>query len=267
MGGVQSERREWGGEGARGDRFREKLRSPGFDGPGSRRENPTFEGFGPFPHFVAEAARMTDFEHLPGATRGHLDSCLSRLAAGDSSARGDLLAFACERMRGIAHRMLGRFPTVRRWDETDDVVQNAAIRLHHTLGQITPRDARGFVGLMAVHIRRELLDLARKHAGPRGQGANHETNTFRCAERIRFKTDEAIDEVEPEVQLDRWTRLHETAESLPEEERELFHLVWYLGMKQDDIGTLLGCSIRTVKRRWESAKQRLAGAVLGNPMG
>lgn len=210
---------------------------------------------------------MTDFDRLSEETRGHVEACLSRLAAGDSAAREELLAFACERMRAIAHRMLSRFPTVRRWDETSDVVQNAAIRLHHTLAQITPRDARGLIGLMAVHIRRELLDLARKHAGPRGQGANHETNAFRCEERIRLQTDEVITEADPDTQLERWTRLHEAAESLPEEERELFHLVWYMGLKQDDIRELLGCSIRTVKRRWESAKQRLAEAVLENPLG
>ena len=90
-----------------------------------------------------------------------LAACLERLAAGDASARDELIAIACERMRGIAHRMLRSFPTVRRWDETDDVVQNAAMRLVRALNQITPRDPRGFIGLAAVQIRRELLDLAR----------------------------------------------------------------------------------------------------------
>jgi DNA-directed RNA polymerase specialized sigma24 family protein len=39
------------------------------------------------------------------------------------------------------------------------------------------------------------------------------------------------------------------AEGLPVEKREVFHMYWYLGLKQDEIATLLGCSIRTVKRR------------------
>lgn len=209
---------------------------------------------------------MTDFDRLSDQTCGILDSLLARQAAGDLTARDELLNFACTRMQAIAHRMLIRFPTVRRWDETDDVVQNAAIRLSKTLTQLAPESSRGFIGLMALHIRRELLDLARKHSGPRGFAANHGTNVGRHDGGARLTVEEAIDGSETGDQLERWTRLHEAAESLPEEEREMFHLVWYMGMKQADICALLGCSVRTVKRRWESAKQHLADAVLGSPL-
>ncbi|MFM8702486.1 MAG: RNA polymerase sigma factor [Planctomycetia bacterium] len=203
-----------------------------------------------------------------GCTNVRLEACIARLAAGDQTARDDLIGFACERMQGMARRMLKRFPNVRRWDETGDVVQNAAIRLYRTLGAITPRDARGFLGLAAVHIRRELLDLARKHAGPESYAANHDTNYQRHDGQEWARVDEAADEqAESLDQLARWARLHESAERLPEEEKELFHLVWYLGTKQDEAARMLDCSIRTVKRRWESVKRLLAESLEGERPG
>jgi RNA polymerase sigma factor (sigma-70 family) len=198
-------------------------------------------------------------------TNRHLKDILSRLAAGDLAARDELIAIASERMRGIAHRMLRTFPTVQRWDETDDIVQNAAMRLYRALSQITPRDPRGLIGLAAVQVRRELLDLARRHTGPESYGANHETNVQRIDGREMPKIDLAADFAEPADRLDRWTRLHEAAETLPDEEREIFHLVWYMGLKQEEIASLRSCSVRTVKRRWESAKTMIKRAVEGDP--
>jgi RNA polymerase sigma factor (sigma-70 family) len=195
-----------------------------------------------------------------------LQSCLERLARGELEARDELIAIACDRMRGLAHRMLQTFPTVRRWNETEDVVQNAAMRLYRALGDTVPRDARGFSGLASLQVRRELLDLAKKHAGPQFHAARHETNYRFLDGENRAKVDDAHDRTESYDQLERWTRLHEAAADLPEEERELFHLVWYLGLQQEAASALLGCSVRTVKRRWESAKSLLAAAVSGNPL-
>jgi RNA polymerase sigma factor (sigma-70 family) len=208
----------------------------------------------------------------PGPTTGgttvRLESCIERLGAGDMTARDDLIAFACDRMQGMAQRMLRRFPKVRRWDETGDIVQNAAIRLYKTLGTITPRSPRGFLGLAAVHIRRELLDLARKHAGPESYAANHDTNYQRHDGQEWARVDEAADDQGESLdQLVRWARLHESADRLPDEEKELFHLVWYLGTKQEEAARMLDCSVRTVKRRWESVKQLLAESLEGERPG
>lgn len=207
---------------------------------------------------------MQDFGKISTAITRRLESCLSRLAAGDLAARDEVIAIAIDRMRSLAHRMLRTFPVVRRWDETDDVVQNASMRLYRALSQVVPRDPRGCLGLAAVQVRRELLDLARKHTGPESQGANHETNVRRLDGRDQSRIDEAADASDSPDRLDRWTRLHEAAGLLPDEERELFHLAWYMGLKQEEIGTVLGCSVRTVKRRWESAKALIAKAVEGD---
>ena len=41
---------------------------------------------------------------------------------------------------------------------------------------------------------------------------------------------------------------------LPDEEREVFDLIFYQELSQADAAELLDVSVRTVKRRWRSAK-------------
>jgi RNA polymerase sigma-70 factor (ECF subfamily) len=49
---------------------------------------------------------------------------------------------------------------------------------------------------------------------------------------------------------------------LPAQERELFDLLWYQGLNQTEAADLLGVCVRTVKRRWQSARL-LLGRALG----
>jgi len=182
---------------------------------------------------------------------------LRDLANGDDAARGKILETCDGRLRELAHRLLGKFASVRRWDNTDDVAQNAAMRLYRALGQTVPDSPRGLMGLMAVQIQRELLDLARKHAGPMSYAANHGTNVRpgTSGDDV-FVVDEAPesfpdDEILP---LDRWESFHAAVENLPEEHREVFRLVWYLGVDQETASRSLGMSLRTVARRWQEAR-------------
>lgn len=70
--------------------------------------------------------------------------------------------------------MLGGWPRVHRWEQTDDGLQNALLRLYHALA-----DARAFFRLAALSIRRELFDLAKRYYGTCGLGANHATAFWR----------------------------------------------------------------------------------------
>jgi ECF sigma factor len=104
-----------------------------------------------------------------------IQACLDRLRGGDEAAGAELLDRACERLRNLARKMLKGYPNVRRWEQTDDVLQNAALRLHRTLRQLTVQTPGDFFRLAAVNIRRELLDLAKHYYGPQGRGARHAT--------------------------------------------------------------------------------------------
>ncbi len=192
-----------------------------------------------------------------------LADCLSRLAEGDLSARGRILELCAERLRLLAHRMLRRFPAVRRWDDTDDVFQNAALRLHRALAEVPVTSARSVMALAATQLHRELIDLARHHAGPQSYAANHASNVMprEAAPATGARFVDLASGFDP--LLDRWTRFHEAIAALPDEDRELFHLVWYVGADQKTIANLLECSPRTVKSRWRVAREKVKAALDG----
>jgi RNA polymerase sigma-70 factor (ECF subfamily) len=192
-----------------------------------------------------------------------LAECLARLAAGDLEARSRILELTSARLRILAHRMLARFPNVRRWEDTDDVFQNAALRLHRALAR-PGGPPRCVMALAATELRRELLDLARRHAGPWSQAAHHATNVIRAAEGSAVgRHDEQA--VVPDEGLERWSLFHEAIDGLPPALREVFDLVWYVGADQKTIAGLLGCSERTVKSRWRDARVAVRAALEAAP--
>ena len=191
---------------------------------------------------------------------------LGRLAAGDLTARDRIIELCSCRLRLLARRMLARFPKVRRWDDTDDVYQNAAMRLHRALGSVEVHSPRSVMALAATQLHRELIDLARRHAGPMSFAANHATNVPGVSGEGSSETPVPIGAAAaPDESLDRWTLFHDAIGSLPEELREVFHLVWYLGADQKTIAGLLGCSERTVKSRWQDARETVRTALGGEP--
>jgi len=192
-----------------------------------------------------------------------LFACLTRLAAGDLSARGRIIELVSGRLRMLAHRMLARFPVVRRWDDTDDVFQNAVLRLHRALGEVTIESPRAIMALAATQLHRELVDLARRYRGPMSFAANHAT-AAPGAGPLSPPLLAAAAAAEP---LDQWTLFHESIVNLPAESREVFQLVWYLGMDQKAIARLLGCSERTVRNRWREARAAVRAALEGTPPG
>src|SRR5262245_49199486 len=102
-----------------------------------------------------------------------LQERLDRLLAGDVAARDELLAAASKRLQRLARKMLRGYPAVGRWEQTDDVLQNATLRLCRALQEVKPQSVRSFFNLAAVQLRRELIDLARHYGGPLGAGAHH----------------------------------------------------------------------------------------------
>lgn len=196
-----------------------------------------------------------------------IDRCLQKLGRGDDSAREMLLEICDRRLRQLSSRLLGGFATVRRWDNTDDVAQGAAIRLHRALADTVPDTPRGFMALMATQIQRELLDLARKHAGPMSYASNHGTNIVNgTSGDLVFVVDAVEDEatVDDAAPLERWEAFHRAVENLPDEHREVFKMAWYLGADKPSVARALGLSLRTVARRWQEARALVAAALDGN---
>jgi RNA polymerase sigma factor (sigma-70 family) len=195
---------------------------------------------------------MVNDDHTT-AIQGWVD----RLRDGDASARAALLDAACGRLTRLARKMLKGYPSVGRWEQTDDVLQNALIRLDRALAAVAPPTAKDFFRLAAALIRRELIDMARRYRGAEGIGANHES---------RGVTDgrpDPVDATHDPGRLAEWTEFHERVEGLPDEDREVFDLLWYQGLTQVEAADLIGVSERTISRRWVSARMRLGDSFGG----
>jgi RNA polymerase sigma-70 factor (ECF subfamily) len=184
---------------------------------------------------------------------------IDRARAGDLRAREELLACASERLLRLTRKMLHGFPGVHRFEETDDVFQNAALRLHRALQQVTPPSARDFLRLAAVQIRRELIDLARHYRGP---GACPPPAGETAGTPV-----EPQDTTRDQTRLGDWGEFHSQIAALPDEEREVFDLLWYQGLTQPEAAAVLQVPLRTVKRRWQDARRRLYRAMDGRMPG
>ena len=180
---------------------------------------------------------------------------LNQAAQGDEQAYDDLIAQASDRLLKLTRKMLRRYPNLRRWEQTDDVFQNAAIRLHRSLRKVKPDSVRWFYGLATVEIRRTLIDLCRHHFGPQGAAGKYQSDIKADDEDHGILQNEP-DQHDPDS-LEAWSQFHEAVEKLPDEEREVTHLVWYGGMKQAEVANVLGVSVPTVKRRWYRARLHL----------
>src|ERR1700693_4790792 len=91
---------------------------------------------------------------LVGQTDGHtavLQRWLDQMRQGDETAfddaRNQTISHAEGRLEELTRRMLRRYPRLRRWEQTGDVLQNAVLRLHRSLAALRPESARQFAGL------------------------------------------------------------------------------------------------------------------------
>jgi RNA polymerase sigma factor (sigma-70 family) len=209
--------------------------------------------------FPQEAAPAMATTPEPTFNTLQLNEYVDRLRAGDRQAADGLLRQVCRRLERLAHRMLKGFPGVKRWADTDDILQSALVRLLRSLEVIRPESTRDFFNLAAVQIRRELLDLARKFRG-------------RLEPRLPLVADsgdesppspEVPDANSEDTDLDHWAAFHEQVDQLPIEEREVVGLTFYHGWTQPQIAELLGVDERTVRRRWRAACGKLSNALGG----
>ncbi len=182
------------------------------------------------------------------------DQAVKRLNAGDKDARGWLIEASFDRLRKLARKMIGGFPTVQRWEDTDDLLQRAAIRLLKSIEVVELESTRHFLNLATLQIRRELIEMARSLQGPAGLAQNHDSVVTNQSSPAPARPS---DTYEP-TSLASWTEFHQGVANMPEESREVFELVWYQGLSQQDVAKLLDVSQASVSRRWQKAIRFLA---------
>jgi RNA polymerase sigma-70 factor (ECF subfamily) len=188
---------------------------------------------------------------------------IDRLRAGDDSARAELLRCSCDRLVDLTRRMLRRYERIRRWEQTDDVVQNVALRLYRTLESVKPESTRDFLRLASLNIRRELLDLSKHYFGPQRIGTLHASSPDDTSANGSPGGVEPADDTNDPGGLDAWAEFHRRVDALPDEQREVFDLIWYQALPRAEAAELLGISERTLMRRWQAARLAIFDAMDG----
>ena len=186
-----------------------------------------------------------------------LQMLINRGLNGDSTANDALLSHACERLQRLTRKMFHAYPSLRRWEQTDDVFQNSMLRLHDALAAKPVISVRHFFNLAGLQIRRELIDLGRHHFGPLGVAKKHHTDHQPSDNRDGALYDQAD---EPE-DLTSWSEFHAEVEKLPEEEQEVVNLLYYEGLSQSEAAQILGLSLSTIKRRCHTARLKICEAL------
>jgi RNA polymerase sigma-70 factor (ECF subfamily) len=179
--------------------------------------------------------------HAPKTTTIH--HWLDRIQAGDLTARDELLRAVSDRVEYLARRLLKRYPGLRRWMETDDVLNDGLLRLSQALTTIRPDNTRAFYALSAAVIRNRLRDLARRYFGPHGLATHHDSDAA-AVDRAATPREDDLD----------FAAFHEEAARLPDDYRDVFNLCYYHGLGPAAAAEILGISSRTVDRRWARAK-------------
>jgi RNA polymerase sigma-70 factor (ECF subfamily) len=186
-----------------------------------------------------------------------LRDLLVRVRAGDRGAEDRLVRVILGRFQNLARRMLNQFPDLRQREQTEDVVQEALLRLLRAVREVTPQTSRDFFNLAAEQIRRQLLDLARRHRRATVVPLNPSDDSS--------SADGAspADPAPPPADLERWAQFHAAVDRLPPEQREVIGLTFYHGWTQAEIAELFQVDERTVRRRWQAACHALHKALGG----
>lgn len=173
--------------------------------------------------------------------------CLDRMQAGDRAAADDLIRRTTRRYTKLAERMYKSFRNVTPLADTDDVFQDSWLRLLRTLRLIRPKNTREFYNLAAVHLRRHLIDLARR---PRCRAPEH-VPIHPAGSSSGLGVSEPGERLPDDFEL--WARFHEAVGELPVDQREVVELRFYHGWSIEKIAAEFGVNVRTIGRWWEKA--------------
>lgn len=188
---------------------------------------------------------------------------ISQINAGDAEAKEEILRCTAERLLALTRNMKRGYQSVARWEQTEDVYQNAMIRLHRALESLELNDLRHFLRLAALQIRRELVDLSRHHKRKNQLHHTHRPGSEDSND-SPAENQAADPEGNPENIAD-WGAFHEAIEQLEEKEREVVELLWYHGFNQTSAASVTDLSVKQIRTLWRKARlnlfQKLGGQI------
>lgn len=193
------------------------------------------------------------------STTVHLQRCLQRLAENDLLAQTELLTYVQKRLSDLTDRMFQQFRSLQFREQSEDLVQEAIIRLWKSLEEVGPITVDGFMRLAESQMRLALCDLARTYSG-KNLGLD-------SAETVSSAGDHAVDPAAKPViddtanasdELACWSEFHHATDELPEPCHTVVDLLYYHELPQFEVASLMGISERQVQRHWNLARVKLS---------
>jgi RNA polymerase sigma factor (sigma-70 family) len=173
---------------------------------------------------------------------------LGRVRDGDPAARSELFTALYLRLTKLTATFLRSFPGAAARHDVESIVHDVYLKLIAAFdGGHVPAESAGFFRFAAHKLRCLLLDEADKARVRRATAA---------AGGEEPSTDPGTSTWEPGA-LAEWTEFHRQVGDLPEAEREVMELCFYLGMSQAEAAAQLGLHPRTVSRLVGSAVGKL----------
>ena len=182
---------------------------------------------------------MSEFTDSDG-----LDLLLEKLRNNDKDAKNAIIVYTLDRLERVSRRMFHKFPVLQESEETGDILHMLVLKLDKALSHDTPNSVSGYFALVNLNLNWILKGIARKIKASEGfvwNGMNDVLN-------------QVTDPYSGPVNNLDWVEFFELLEMLPQENREIFDLIWLQGLNQKQTAMILGISLRTVIRRWIKTK-------------
>jgi RNA polymerase sigma factor (sigma-70 family) len=173
-----------------------------------------------------------------------LDLLLEKLRNNDKDAKNAIIVYTLDRLERVSRRMFHKFPVLQESEETGDILHMLVLKLDKALSHDTPNSVSGYFALVNLNLNWILKGIARKIKASEGfvwNGMNDVLN-------------QVTDPYSGPVNNLDWVEFFELLEMLPQENREIFDLIWLQGLNQKQTAMILGISLRTVIRRWIKTK-------------
>lgn len=140
------------------------------------------------------------------------------------------------------------FPSLREWLQTDDVVQETLLRLVKALRSVKPESQKHLENLIALNIRRCLIDQARTHSRTL-------TPVSACDASLENRL--AASTCTPETSAEPLD-VSSVLQRMPETAQQVFSLIWQNQYSKSEVAETLGISLRSVQRYWRLARTEIA---------
>ena len=167
-----------------------------------------------------------------------------------------LITMARTRLEKAARLVIRHNPKLERWVHPDDIVQEVLLRMVKACEKIDITDRSHLFHLMLTQLRRVIIDSYRTLYGPNGWATKIKSDPR--AIDLSQATEEDLSRTKfnsgAPITIEEWVDFHESVESLPRFEQDVFEMMYYGGFTSDEVAEILNVSGRTVRRHWRDSR-------------